>query len=138
MQLSRVFRKEQALVFSVVVVEGGRTVVSGDSFGRVIFWDASTGSQIQSIKLHAADVLILHATGNEVYASGVSLRPVAFPCLFECSIEKSHLRAMKQKPHSVFIQVKRFFLCYISLRDAGKSLSRTKSDARPLNFRWIL
>ncbi|XP_003747180.1 U3 small nucleolar RNA-associated protein 4 homolog [Galendromus occidentalis] len=76
MQLSRVFKKEQALVFSVVVIEDGRTVVSGDSFGRVIFWDAGTGSQIQSMKLHAADVLILHATGNEVYASGVD--PVIF------------------------------------------------------------
>lgn len=71
MTLSRVFRKESALVFSVAVLEEGRTVVSGDSFGRIIFWDAHTGSQIQNFKLHTADVLIVHACGDEVFAAGV-------------------------------------------------------------------
>ncbi|OQR79586.1 cirhin-like [Tropilaelaps mercedesae] len=76
MTLSRVFRKDAAFVFSVVVVEEGRTVVSGDSFGRIIVWDANSGSQIQNLKLHSADVLVLHAFGDEVFASGVD--PIIF------------------------------------------------------------
>lgn len=74
MTLSRVNRKDPSLVFSVVVVEEGRTIVSGDSCGRIIFWDSHTGSQIQNFKLHASDVLTMHAFGDEVFAAGVSFR----------------------------------------------------------------
>ena len=35
------------------------TIISGDSMGRVKFWDASTATQFASFPAHQADVLSL-------------------------------------------------------------------------------
>ena len=49
------------------------TLVSGDSAGRVQFWDGMHGTLLFGFQQHAADVLTLAATpaGDAVFASGV-------------------------------------------------------------------
>ena len=49
------------------------TLVSGDSAGRVQFWDGMHGTLLFGFQQHAANVLTLAATpaGDAVFASGV-------------------------------------------------------------------
>lgn len=98
MTLSRVNRKDPSLVFSVVVVEEGRTIVSGDSCGRIIFWDSHTGSQIQNFKLHASDVLTMHAFDDEVFAAGVD--PVIFR-LYRSENRWLHEKIIQSHTHDI-------------------------------------
>lgn len=49
---------EHTVVWAVAVLKD-RTIVSGDSMGNVKFWDGDMGTQSQSFKCHAADVLCL-------------------------------------------------------------------------------
>ncbi|CAK5279981.1 unnamed protein product [Mycena citricolor] len=65
-------RGERTLVWSVGVLGDG-TIISGDSMGRVKFWDSRTCTQLQTFQAHGADVLCLaiDATGTAVYTSGV-------------------------------------------------------------------
>ncbi|CAN0483380.1 unnamed protein product, partial [Ectocarpus sp. 12 AP-2014] len=51
-------RKEDAIVWALEALSDG-TVVSGDSCGRVQVWDGLTGTQLQSLTTHEADVLCL-------------------------------------------------------------------------------
>ena len=69
-------------VWSVLALSDG-TVVSGDSSGRVVFWDGSHGTQLASFARHAADVLALAATpdGTRVVAAGVDPQLAMFHCM---------------------------------------------------------
>jgi U3 small nucleolar RNA-associated protein 4 len=54
------------------------TVVSGDSLGRVMFWDGRTGVMLQSLTTHDADVLavVVDHSGTGVFASGIDHKVV--------------------------------------------------------------
>jgi len=60
-------------VWKVIVLKDGKTLVSGDSHGNVLFWDTETGTLVQSFKEHAADVMAVAAdeSGQTVFSSGV-------------------------------------------------------------------
>ncbi|CAN0277610.1 unnamed protein product, partial [Scytosiphon promiscuus] len=64
-------RKEDAIVWALEALEDG-TVISGDSYGRLQVWDGLTGTQLQSLTTHEADVLCLCvAEGqNQLFVSG--------------------------------------------------------------------
>ncbi|CAN0109291.1 unnamed protein product, partial [Ectocarpus sp. 8 AP-2014] len=64
-------RKEDAIVWALEALSDG-TVVSGDSCGRVQVWDGLTGTQLQSLTTHEADVLCLCVAEGEteLFASG--------------------------------------------------------------------
>ncbi|KAK7205499.1 WD40-repeat-containing domain protein [Myxozyma melibiosi] len=71
---------EQTLVWAVLVLNNGKTIVSGDSTGAVKFWDATHFSLLQSFQVHDADVLCL--AGNEssdsVFSAGVDRKIVRY------------------------------------------------------------
>jgi len=54
------------------------TVVSGDSQGNVNFWDGNSGTVLQSIMSHSADVLSIAVAkdGKSIYAAGVDNKVV--------------------------------------------------------------
>lgn len=54
------------------------TVVSGDSLGRLQIWDGVTGTLLQSLTTHDADILALAvaADGDRLYVSGVDNKVV--------------------------------------------------------------
>eukprot|EP00903_Cladosiphon_okamuranus_P017749 g16338.t1 len=64
-------RDEDALVWALETLSDG-TVISGDSYGRVQVWDGLTGTQLQSLSTHEADVLCLCVSEaqTEIFASG--------------------------------------------------------------------
>ena len=65
-------RRRPPLVWSVLLLSD-LTVVSGDSTGRVSFYDGRHGTLVRSFASHQADVLALAASASEtqVFASGV-------------------------------------------------------------------
>lgn len=66
------------LVWQVKILKNS-TVVSGDSRGRVSFWDSSYGTLVQSFAQHQADVLCLAShNGTRVWASGVDAQVAEF------------------------------------------------------------
>jgi U3 small nucleolar RNA-associated protein 4 len=71
--------QQQLCVWAVLALPCG-TLVSGDSAGRVQFWDGSHGTLLCGFQQHAADVLALAATpkGDAVFASGVDHQVVVF------------------------------------------------------------
>ena len=79
MTLETLGRRTPTRVWSLIVLEDG-TVVSGDSIGRVHFWDGHTGTIVKTFQQNdsKADVLDLVAShdNRKVFASGVDTRVV--------------------------------------------------------------
>ncbi|KAI9027231.1 WD40-repeat-containing domain protein [Phycomyces nitens] len=72
-------KKEHTLVWSVVVLKD-KTIVSGDSLGNLMFWDAERGTLKQSHKAHSADILSVVASrdGDQVFSAGVDRKLTCF------------------------------------------------------------
>lgn len=49
------------------------TIITGDSRGKLSFWDGKLGSQIESYQSHKADILTmcLSESGTSLYCAGV-------------------------------------------------------------------
>ncbi|CAH0398773.1 unnamed protein product [Chilo suppressalis] len=65
-------RGKETIVWSLAVLSDN-LVVSGDSLGRLTFWDGILGEQIESYTTHKADILSIVVTDDEksLYCSGV-------------------------------------------------------------------
>ncbi|KAK9477178.1 WD40-repeat-containing domain protein [Lipomyces japonicus] len=74
---------EETLVWSLLALHDGKTLVSGDSTGSVKFWDATHFSLLQSFRAHEADVLSLasNAAGNTIFSAGVDRKIVRYSFL---------------------------------------------------------
>ncbi|KAI7865767.1 WD40-repeat-containing domain protein [Spinellus fusiger] len=72
-------KKEHTLVWSVVVLKNN-TVVSGDSLGNLMFWNAENGSLMQCHKAHGADILSVVASsdGDQVFSAGVDRKLTSY------------------------------------------------------------
>ena len=70
---------KETLIWAVECLKDG-TIVSGDSNGEVIFWDAKNYGQLQRIKGHEADTLCLAASedGQTVFSGGMDRRTVVY------------------------------------------------------------
>ncbi|KAI9088022.1 hypothetical protein DFS34DRAFT_641075 [Phlyctochytrium arcticum] len=68
---------EDTVVWDLKVLPDS-TIVSGDSLGKVTFWDWKTGTPLRSVTAHAADVLCLavNKAGTKVWSSGVDRKVV--------------------------------------------------------------
>ncbi|KAI8381572.1 quinon protein alcohol dehydrogenase-like superfamily [Radiomyces spectabilis] len=75
-------RKVATLVWSVVVT-ANNTIISGDSLGNLMFWDAEQGTMKQSFRAHGADILSVVASkdGRLVFSAGVDRKLNAFRCV---------------------------------------------------------
>ncbi|KAJ2098605.1 U3 small nucleolar RNA-associated protein [Coemansia sp. S100] len=82
--------RDSTLVWSVIVLKNG-TIVSGDSRGRVSFWNPELHVIEQEFRALGADVLCLTAdeTGHTVFASGVDPKITQFKLLAGGSIADS-------------------------------------------------
>ncbi|KAK9451245.1 WD40-repeat-containing domain protein [Limtongia smithiae] len=71
---------EDTLVWSICVLNNGRTIVSGDSTGCVKFWDAHQFALLQSFVAHDADVLCVtaNAAADSVFAAGIDRKIVRY------------------------------------------------------------
>ncbi|CAG9561258.1 unnamed protein product [Danaus chrysippus] len=65
-------RGKETIVWSLAVLSDN-TVVSGDSHGRLTFWDGNLGDQIEAYTTHKADILSIVVSDDErsLYCSGV-------------------------------------------------------------------
>ncbi|XP_024085750.1 U3 small nucleolar RNA-associated protein 4 homolog isoform X2 [Cimex lectularius] len=72
MVTGRAMNNKETIVWSVAITEDF-TVISGDSRGKLCFWDGNTGISITSYQSHKADVLSLCLSKDEntVYCAGV-------------------------------------------------------------------
>ncbi|XP_063535637.1 U3 small nucleolar RNA-associated protein 4 homolog [Cydia strobilella] len=72
MSVSSSKRKKGVIIWSLAVLSDN-ILVSGDSLGRLTFWDSALGDQIESYKTHKADILAIAVSENEeqIYCSGV-------------------------------------------------------------------
>ncbi|CAB3251694.1 unnamed protein product [Arctia plantaginis] len=70
MSVSR--RGKEVIVWCLGVLSDN-TIVSGDSLGRLIFWDSTVGDQIESYSTHKADILSIAVSDDEksLFCSGV-------------------------------------------------------------------
>lgn len=70
---------EDVKAWAVVFLPGG-VVASGDSAGRVCFWDAHFGTLLFDFRKHQADVTTMVATddGTGLFASGLDVRIAVF------------------------------------------------------------
>lgn len=46
------------------------TIISGDSRGKLTFWDGNNGSQVESYQSHKADILTLFLSNDVLYCAG--------------------------------------------------------------------
>lgn len=62
------------------VLNRDNVIVSGDSLGHVMFWDAERGTMKQSFNSHGADVLAVIGSedGKTVYSAGVDCRVTVY------------------------------------------------------------
>lgn len=69
MSVSR--RGKETIVWCLAVLSDN-TVVSGDSYGRLTFWDSNLGDQIESYKSHKSNILSIAVSDDEssLYCSG--------------------------------------------------------------------
>ncbi|KAG0165311.1 U3 small nucleolar RNA-associated protein [Apophysomyces sp. BC1034] len=72
-------RKEPTLVWSVAATRNN-TIISGDSLGNLMFWDAERGAMRQSFRAHGADILSIAVSrdGDLVFSAGVDRKLCAF------------------------------------------------------------
>ncbi|CAG4947604.1 unnamed protein product [Parnassius apollo] len=65
-------RGKETIVWCLAVLSDN-TIVSGDSHGRLTFWDGTIGDQIESYTTHKADILSVVVSEDEksLYCSGV-------------------------------------------------------------------
>ncbi|XP_069701427.1 U3 small nucleolar RNA-associated protein 4 homolog isoform X2 [Periplaneta americana] len=79
MKPGRVQSSRETIVWCLAVTRDF-TIVSGDSRGRLTFWEGNTGTQIEGFQTHRADILSLCLTEDEqsVYCAGVDPLIVSF------------------------------------------------------------
>ncbi|XP_063363511.1 U3 small nucleolar RNA-associated protein 4 homolog [Cydia amplana] len=72
MSVSGSKRCNDVIIWSLAVLSDN-IIVSGDSLGRLTFWDSALGDQIESYNTHKADILAIAVSENEeqIYCSGV-------------------------------------------------------------------
>ncbi|XP_061715141.1 U3 small nucleolar RNA-associated protein 4 homolog [Cydia pomonella] len=65
-------RTNDVIIWSLAVLSEN-IIASGDSLGRLTFWDSALGDQIESYQTHKADILAIAVSENEeqIYCSGV-------------------------------------------------------------------
>ncbi|XP_041987388.1 U3 small nucleolar RNA-associated protein 4 homolog [Aricia agestis] len=68
-----VSRKGRENIVWTLAMLADNVLVSGDSFGRLTFWDGQLGEQIESYTTHRADILslVVSEDENSLYCSGV-------------------------------------------------------------------
>ncbi|CAH1964658.1 unnamed protein product [Acanthoscelides obtectus] len=81
---------KQTIVWSIEMTSDF-TIITGDSRGKITFWDGKVGSQIESYQSHKADILGLCLSEDEktLYAAGVDPTIVTY--------EKINVRGENQK-----------------------------------------
>ncbi|XP_077300412.1 UTP4 small subunit processome component l(3)72Dn isoform X2 [Arctopsyche grandis] len=72
MTTGRAEKNKETIVWCVEITSD-LTVISGDSRGRLTFWDARVGEQIESLQTHKADVLAICLSEDQksLYCTGV-------------------------------------------------------------------
>ncbi|XP_021181537.3 U3 small nucleolar RNA-associated protein 4 homolog [Helicoverpa armigera] len=68
-----VTRRGREVIVWCLGILSDNTIVSGDSLGRLIFWDGTLGDQIESYSTHKADILSIAVSDDEksLFCSGV-------------------------------------------------------------------
>lgn len=68
-----VSRRGREVIVWCLDILSDNTIVSGDSLGRLIFWDGTLGDQIESYSTHKADILSIAVSDDEksLFCSGV-------------------------------------------------------------------
>lgn len=84
-------QREETLVWKIQVLKDG-TIVSGDSLGNIGFWNSTTGTLLQGLKAHKADVLCLttNDSNDSVWSSGVDRKIIQFTKLIKKSTDDSN------------------------------------------------
>ncbi|CAK1556292.1 unnamed protein product [Leptosia nina] len=68
-------RGREVIVWDIGILSDN-TIVSGDSLGRLTFWDGNTGDQVESFLSHKADILSLVISEDETYLYCSGIDPV--------------------------------------------------------------
>nr|CAH7757375.1 unnamed protein product [Callosobruchus chinensis] len=82
--------KKETIVWSIELLSDF-TIITGDSRGKITFWDGKVGAQLESYQSHKADILALCLSDNEhtLYCAGVDPTIVTY--------EKINVRGENQK-----------------------------------------
>ena len=67
--------KNKETIVWCVAITSDMTVISGDSRGKTSFWNGKTGTLMDSIQSHKADVLTLTLSGDETVAYSTGVDP---------------------------------------------------------------
>mmetsp|Transcript_22264 Transcript_22264/g.28482 ORF Transcript_22264/g.28482 Transcript_22264/m.28482 type:complete len:262 (-) Transcript_22264:13-798(-) len=106
-ELERFGKRTPPFVWSMVVLKDS-TVIVGDSYGQVQFWDCSdeTGFLLKSFREHKADVLTLACSHDEtkIFASGIDSRVSMFACNPEDEGANRWVYSYSHRPHTHDVQ----------------------------------
>lgn len=95
-------KNEETLVWSVLVLNNGAQIVSGDSTGSVKFWDGTNFSLSKSFKVHEADVLCLAADADSqtVFSGGVDRKIACYKHVGQTAEKKRWVNVCSRLLHS--------------------------------------
>nr|CAI5842239.1 unnamed protein product [Callosobruchus analis] len=92
--------KKQTIVWSIELLSDF-TIISGDSRGRITFWDGKVGAQIESYQSHKADILALCLSDDEhtLYCAGVDPTIVTYQKINVRGENKKWVKSIQRKIH---------------------------------------
>lgn len=74
-------------------------IISGDSRGRLTFWDGNNGSQIESYQSHKADILTLFLSDDVLYCAGVDPNIVSYAKVHVKGANYKWVKSINRKVH---------------------------------------
>lgn len=93
------------------------TVISGDSRGKLTFWDAKVGAQIECYQSHRADILSMCLSGDNLYCAGVDPNIVNYVKVNVKGENFKWVRSVQRKIHDH--DVRSLILCDNKLYSGG-------------------
>ncbi len=101
MSTGRLEKNLETTVWSVLMLDDF-TAVSGDSRGKLSFWQSQTGTLLDSYQSHKADILTLASNPDQdvIYASGVDPTIVHFQPVFKANQRRKWMKSISRSVNS--------------------------------------
>ncbi|XP_025835846.1 U3 small nucleolar RNA-associated protein 4 homolog [Agrilus planipennis] len=103
---------KETIVWDLQVTSEG-IVISGDSRGKITFWDGKIGSQIESFQSHRADILSVCLSSDEktLYCAGVDPLIISYEKVKVKGTSQKWVKSIQRKIHDHDVR------CLILLKD---------------------
>lgn len=100
MTTGRAIDSGETIVWCIAIIED-LTIISGDSRGKLTFWDGKLGAQVESYQSHRADVLALTLSNDKrtLYCAGVDPLIVSYVKIHVKGENHKWVKSIQRKIH---------------------------------------